>query len=64
METVGGARLTAPFVTTPSAREALHRIVSPFNPSQEDWIEYAERLMHHFVANDINVEEKKQAIML
>ena len=42
----------------------LHGTVSAFDPSQEDWSEYAERLVHYFVANGIEAEEKKRAILL
>ena len=42
----------------------LHGTVSAFDPSQEEWREYAERLVHYFVANCIEAEEKKRAILL
>ena len=42
----------------------LHGIVGPFDPAQEEWCEYAERLGHYFVANDIAAVEKKRAILL
>ena len=42
----------------------LHGTVGVFDASQEeDWNEYAERLMHYFVANDI-VAEARRAILL
>ena len=42
----------------------LHGVVGPFDPSQEEWCEYAERLSHYFVANDIAGEEKRRAVLL
>ena len=42
----------------------LHGTVSPFDGSQEDWIEYAERLNSYLVANDITDMAKKRAILL
>ena len=42
----------------------LHGTVSAFDPSQEEWSEYAERLVHYFVANGIEAEENKRAILL
>ena len=42
----------------------LHGIVGPFDPSQEEWCEYAERLSHYFIANDIVGEEKRRAVLL
>ena len=42
----------------------LHGSVGVFDSSQEEWNEYAERLMHYFVANDIVAEEKRRAILL
>ena len=38
--------------------------IYPFNPSQDDWPLYVERLRHVFVANGITEETKKQAIFL
>ena len=43
---------------------ALHGVVESFDPAQEEWCEYAERLTHYFVANDIAADEKKRAILL
>ena len=46
--------------TAPTAAPApvlvpgLHGQVSAFNPHQEDWVEYVERLQFYFMANDIN----------
>ena len=42
----------------------LHGTTSAFDRSQEEWSEYAERLVHYFVANDITGEEKRRAILL
>ena len=38
--------------------------VSAFNPSQDEWPLYVERLGHVFVTNGITEEPKKQAIFL
>ena len=38
--------------------------VSVFVRSQEKWSEYAERLVHYFIANDIAGEDKRRAILL
>ena len=50
--------------TVTVAVPGLHGTVSPFDGSQEDWIEYAERLDSYFVANDIVDVAKKRAILL
>ena len=41
-----------------------HGTVCAFDASQEEWSEYAERLVHYFVANDIAGEDKRRAILL
>ena len=38
--------------------------INSFNPSQDEWPLYVERLGHVFVANGITEEEKKQAVFL
>ena len=38
--------------------------IYPFNPSQDDWPLYVERLGHVFVANGITEETKKQTVFL
>ena len=48
------------------SRAALHGVIGSigsFDPAQEEWCEYAERLTHYFVANDIAADENKQAIL-
>ena len=42
----------------------LHGVVATFNPAQDDWCEYIERLEHYFMANDIGSEDKRRAILL
>ena len=42
----------------------LHGTVGAFTSAQEEWSEYAERLVHYFVANDIEAEVKRRAILL
>ena len=43
---------------------ATHRTVTAFDPSQEDWTSYAERLKHYFIANGVAENEKKRAILI
>ena len=38
--------------------------VNAFNPSQDEWLLYVERLEHVFVANGITNEAKKWAVFL
>ena len=57
----------APGVGAPAVRTqavGLHGVVGPFDPSQEEWCEYTERLSHYFVANDIVGEEVRRAVLL
>ena len=42
----------------------MHGAAGVFDTSREEWSEYAERLGHYFVANDIASEEKRRAILL
>ena len=42
----------------------LHGTVSVFDGSQEDWVEYAERLESYFIVNEITDPAKKQAILI
>ena len=49
---------------TLSVPVGLHGTVSAFDPRQEDWIEYVERLELYFLANDITDAVKKRAILL
>ena len=39
-------------------------VVTPFNSKEEEWIDYAERLEHYFIANNITDVAKKRAILL
>ena len=43
---------------------AVHGTLAAFNPCEEDWSEYAERLTFYFVANGITTDAKKRAILL
>lgn len=44
---------------------ATHGSVREFNPDQEDWVSYTERLTQSFVANGISDEgDKRRAILL
>ena len=38
--------------------------ISEFIPSREDWAQYVKRLEHFFLANDIKLADKKQAVLL
>ena len=57
-----GEELAAAPVPTPAV--GLHGVVGPFESSREEWCEYAERLGHYCVVNDIVAEEKKRVILL
>ena len=57
----------APAARVPAAllqAVGLHGAVCAFDSSREEWSEYAERLVHYFVANDIVGEDKRRAILL
>ena len=43
---------------------AVHGTLSAFNPHEEDWSEYVERLSLYFTANGITTDAKKCAILL
>ena len=45
---------------------ATHGSIEAFNPANEDWVSYTERLEQYFTANDIKAEEadKRRAILL
>ena len=43
---------------------AVHGTLTAFNPREEDWSEYAERLSFYFSANGITTDAKKRAILL
>ena len=42
----------------------LYGVVATFDPNQDDWCEYIERLEHYFSANDIASPAKRRAILL
>ena len=48
----------------PVIAPGLHGKASAFDPQQEDWIEYVERLELYFMANNIENLSKKRAIFL
>ena len=60
---VGGSPAPAAPVA-PATPVGLHGSIGVFDASREEWSEYAERLGHYFVANDIHAAEKKRAILL
>ena len=43
---------------------AVHGALVAFNPQEEDWSEYSERLTFYFTANGITTDAKKRAILL
>ncbi len=43
---------------------SLHGTLSPFEPGQEEWSAYVERLSHYFIANDVTDGGKKRSILL
>ena len=42
----------------------LQGAVATFDPTQDDWCKYVERLEHYFTANDIVSVEKRRSILL
>ena len=58
-----GPVAAVPATVTPTP-VGLHGSVAAFDPSQEEWSEYAERILHYFTANDISSPEKRRAILL
>ena len=60
----GGEPPAAAVVAAPPPSVGLHGAVAMFDPSQDDWCEYIERLEHYFTANDIASSEKRRAILL
>ena len=43
---------------------AVHGALAAFNPRQEDWSEYSERLTFYLSTNGITTDAKKRAILL
>ena len=43
---------------------AIHGALAAFNPQEEDWSEYTERLTFYFTANGITTDAKKRAVLL
>ena len=60
----GGEAAAPPPAAAPTPAASLLGVIGPFDPTQEEWREYAERLVHYFVANDIASEGKQRAILL
>ena len=48
----------------PTHAVGLHGAAVAFDPSNDDWSEYIERLQHYFTANDILAADKQHAILL
>ena len=45
-------------------RMAVHGTLAPFDPYEEDWVEYTDRLLYYFTANGITDGAKKCAILI
>ena len=60
----GGAERAAPASAVVPQAVGLHGAVVVFDPEQESWSEYVERLQHYFTANNIASDEKQRAILL
>ena len=43
---------------------AVHGSIGPFESSAEDWTSYTERLQQYFIANEVDNEDKKRALLL
>ena len=43
---------------------AIHGTIGEFTPKSEDWTSYTEWLQQYFIANDVDGNEKKRAILL
>ena len=43
---------------------ATHGTTGAFEPSNETWLSYAERLEQYFIANDVDAADKKRATLL
>ena len=43
---------------------AVYGKINEYEPTNEDWSQYAERLGHYFAANEIESGEKKRAVLL
>ena len=46
------------------AAMAVYGKINEYEPTNEDWSQYAERLGHYFAANEIESGEKKRAVLL
>ena len=43
---------------------AVHGTLTPFDPDEEDWVEYTDRLSYYFTANGVTDAAKKRAILI
>ena len=43
---------------------AVYRRIGEFGATREKWIHYSEQLTQYFLANDVENEDKKRAILL
>ena len=53
---------TAAVVPTVSIPAGLHGVITLYDGNQEEWIEYAERVEIHFIANELEDVVKRWAI--
>ena len=42
----------------------VHGMLAPFNPDEEDWVEYTDRLSYYFTANGITDGARKCIILI
>ena len=42
----------------------FHRHIPKYNGNSKDWMVYAERLKHYFIANDIKLDAKQRSLLL
>ena len=59
-----GHRDTTPAATNTTVHVGLHSTTPVFDSTQEEWVEYVERLDSYFLANDIWDPAKKRAILV
>ncbi len=43
---------------------AKHRVIGEYEPEKEEWRSYTERLDNYFLANGVEANDKKRAILL
>ena len=43
---------------------AVHGMLAPFDPNEEEWVGYTDRLSYYFTANGITDGARKRAILI